>query len=204
VYRFYLIFPLLSFAIGCTAAGPTHKKPMVKQVEEDNNDDMDEKFSRKARGEDWNWPDSHQSPLSCDFINLGEYDVSIERLKNSQQRQFYVRQAGRLVLSFKCHVSTPFTRIGDTLFVADYSPLSSGCSIEAYDLSTGKKLWRHKLKGLGPMFHSKYWNYVVMDKVGDVIKVRGDEAAGRYVEYVDCKLGKTIAHNKRMKKDEEQ
>ena len=83
----------------------------------------------------------------------------------------------------------------DVLYRADYSSNSSGCAVVAFDLKAGKELWKAKLKGLGPIHHWKYCNRVWMEPVDDaVFAVYGQESAGRYVELVDFKTGRTVGH----------
>jgi hypothetical protein len=55
-------------------------------------------------------------------------------------------------------------------------------------------LWKHGLRGLGGIGHSKYSNAVHVANDGKVIKVYGKESAGNYLEYVDAKTGKTVGH----------
>ena len=103
---------------------------------------------------------------------------------------------GKDVLALKAHLHSVF-RTGnrkDVLYFADFNPIATGCALVAYDLGTGKQLWRTQLQGIGPVDHSKYRNSVSLDLLDGVILVCGYEAFGNYVEIVDWKTGKTIAH----------
>jgi hypothetical protein len=91
---------------------------------------------------------------------------------------------------------TALARWKNTLFVAEYNPISSGCSIGAYSLETGAKLWDTGLEGLGPVSHSKYSNTVQLEVMGDVLVVRGYEAYGKYIECLAAKTGKAVYHEK--------
>ncbi len=89
---------------------------------------------------------------------------------------------------------TVFTRLGDTLYIADYCPLRTGCTVLAVDFKKNKELWRTKLKGIGPISHSKYSNAVCIGNDGDTILVFGKEAAGSYREKLDRRTGKTVSN----------
>jgi hypothetical protein len=81
------------------------------------------------------------------------------------------------------------------LYRAEYDSMSSGCTIVAFDLKAGKELWKSTLRGLGPIDHSKYRNRVHIEKVDDaVFAVYGNESAGKYVELVEYKTGRTLGH----------
>jgi hypothetical protein len=91
--------------------------------------------------------------------------------------------------------SLPFVVRDHVFYRAEYHPSSTGCSVLAFDLKAGKELWNAKLKGLGPIDHSKYRNRVRMEKVDDtVFAVYGDESAGKYVELVEYATGRTLGH----------
>ena len=73
----------------------------------------------------------------------------------------------------------------------------------AYDLKGRKLLWLTQLKGLSPLAH--YLNWVRLERVNnEVLAVYGNEDtaghAGRYVEIVDMKTGKTVGHKVFTKK----
>ena len=95
-------------------------------------------------------------------------------------------------------VATPsglFVNSNCVVYRPTFSPIRTGCDVIAYDLKGQKLLWRTHLEGLGPVPHSEYWNVVRLERVNDeVLAVYGDEAAGRYVEIVDMKTGKTVGH----------
>ena len=94
---------------------------------------------------------------------------------------------------------------GDVLYFADYDPITSGCTIIAYDLTTGKKGWAKAVEGLGPIDHSKYRNAVAMmvekhprTRGSFALVVTGWEAAGAYTEVLDLMTGKQLAHKTYM------
>jgi hypothetical protein len=101
------------------------------------------------------------------------------------------------------HAQSAFVVRGDALYFADYHGASSGCTIAAYDLTTGKKAWSKPLEGLGPIDHSKYRNKVAMavekhpdSKDAFALVITGWEAAGGYIEVIDLGTGKQLANKK--------
>jgi hypothetical protein len=130
--------------------------------------------------------------------DLRDYDVEVSAPKG-QPLTVRVKDGGREVLAFRGHWETAFTRLGDTLFVAEFSPIASGCAVVAFDLTTGRQVWRCRLRGLGPVAHSRYRNRVTIETDGRVVLVRGWEALGRYIEVVDPKTGKSAGHKKYAK-----
>ncbi len=101
------------------------------------------------------------------------------------------------------HAASAFVVRGDALYFAHYHPSSSGCTVVAFDLTTGKKAWSRPLEGLGPIDHSKYRNKVAMavekhpdSKDAFALVITGWEAAGGYVEVIDLVTGKQLANKK--------
>lgn len=83
---------------------------------------------------------------------------------------------------------------GTTLYSARHSDISSGCTLHAFDVQTGREKWAVSLTGLGPISHSKYFNLVQTRMMSGRIVVFGWEAAGRYVESRDATTGAMISH----------
>ena len=102
---------------------------------------------------------------------------------------------GAEAVSFQGNYGTVFVLSGDTFIYADYYPSRTGCSLVAYDLKTRKQLWKTALAGLRPIDHFQYSNRVNLDVFNkEVVRVFSQESAGRYVEFVDMKTGKTVGH----------
>jgi hypothetical protein len=91
---------------------------------------------------------------------------------------------------------TGLARDENLVLVAEFSPISTGCSISAYDLRSGEKVWQKALEGLGPIDHSKYSNRVQMEVIDRVLVVRGWEAAGRYIECLSVSDGRKLSNEK--------
>jgi outer membrane protein assembly factor BamB len=81
-----------------------------------------------------------------------------------------------------------------TLYSARHSDISSGCTLHAFDVQTGREKWVVALTGLGPIAHSKYFNLVQARMMSGRVAVFGWEAAGRYVEVRDASTGAMISH----------
>jgi hypothetical protein len=100
------------------------------------------------------------------------------------------------------HSGTPIAVRGDVLYVANFSPAANGCSVTAYDLTTGKKAWEKPLDGIGRIAHFGYRNRVAMavEKHPDAdhfaLVIVGWESSGKYVEVLDLATGKQLAHKK--------
>src|SRR5262249_62093206 len=97
----------------------------------------------------WKWSDREASLGYCVARNLRDYDVEVSAPKG-QPLTVRVKDGGRELLAFGGHWETVFTRLGDTLFVAEFSPIATGCAVVAYDLKTGQQQWRCRGRGGGP------------------------------------------------------
>jgi hypothetical protein len=158
-------------------------------------------WQRKADAAEWKWSDHYASLFDSVERQLRGYEVHLVRLPNSgwagmSSFTVHVLDNGKEVCSFKAHSETPFTQIGDVLYVAKLSPIATGSSIVAYDLKARKRLWECDLRGNPPEDHSKYRHQINLDTDGDAVVVYGKETNGRYIEYVDRRTGRTLGHKK--------
>jgi hypothetical protein len=78
---------------------------------------------------------------------------------------------------------------GDVLIVAVFGRISSGSSLFAVDLRSGKLRWSADVVQLN-VEHSEYWNDVTVERRGDEIVLRGVEAGGCYVQAFDLSSGR--------------
>jgi hypothetical protein len=112
-------------------------------------------------------------------------------------------QDGKTVVSLRGHIKSAFIGSGDRLYFADYPMDSFGCTVSAYDLHSGKKLWSTQLHGERPKGHSAYSNFVWMrmsdpnEAVGEAngaaIVVTGAESYCDYAEILDSETGASLA-----------
>jgi hypothetical protein len=110
---------------------------------------------------------------------------------------FKFERDGKEVLSLYGHTASSFFICDHVLYFAHFSACSTGCAVAAYDLTTGKTVWKTRLSAVRPGWHSAYSNKVAMELVGSkgegVITVIGREAYGDYIEILDMLTGKVLA-----------
>jgi hypothetical protein len=155
-----------------------------------------EDYQKLADDAKWDWKDDDASVYRS--FDRAPADYHVELVK-PQGRIGALRvrfsKDGKELLAFDANYATVFVVKGGVVYRADFHPSSSGCALAAFDLAAGKELWRTPLKGLGPIAHFQYHNQVTLALAGgDALRVLGNESAGRYVEYVDAKTGKTVGH----------
>lgn len=151
----------------------------------------------------WTWDEESASLTYCVHHYLPEYQVEVVRSKGNGwgQVQIQVKDDGKVIYSWEGHRHTVFASRSDTLFVANFSPIATGCVVVAVDLASGRPLWKTQLQGLGPVCHSGYSNRVNIEATDAVVIIRKNESSGRYVEILDIRTGKTVGH--RIYKDKE-
>ena len=144
----------------------------------------------------WAWPVETATPEECARHFGGAYDVEIKSADApSLPPTVEVRKDGNTIVSWRTHVASVFLRGADTLYYADFSPFSSGCSIVAYHLKHGER-WKTPLWGIGPLGQSMYANRVNMKLDGNHLIVYGDESAGRYIQLLDIRTGRIVGRRR--------
>ena len=83
------------------------------------------------------------------------------------------------------------------VYVATYNRISDGCTLAAYAVADGHRLWSVQLTGAGPIGHSKYFNRVQLRLIGGNPVVFGSEAASRYIEVREAATG-ALASNRKL------
>jgi hypothetical protein len=153
-------------------------------------------YQKIADKEAWEWSKEKASAEYCKKAYKGDYEIELlpsgGDSTGSLNIRFYFND--KEVHSILGHAGTVFGESKNVAYYADFSPSSSGCTVIAYDLKAKKQLWKTDLKGLGPISHFKYRNAMILEVKDDVIRILGQESAGKYVEYVDLKSGKTVGH----------
>ncbi|HZY91015.1 MAG TPA: hypothetical protein VFE78_39700 [Gemmataceae bacterium] len=155
-----------------------------------------EDYQKKADEAPWAWSDERASAADSAKRMAGDYKAEVEARGMFGRVAIRLVKDGAVVHSFDGHTRTVFAVRDHVLYYADFGPSSSGCEVVAFDLRAKKQLWKAQLKGLGPIAHTRYSNAVNLDLEKFAVRVRGKESAGRYVEYVDLKTGKTVGHKK--------
>jgi hypothetical protein len=148
-------------------------------------------YQAKADQAAWNWIPERASLDYC----LRESPISATSRPSEQSGIIIsLRLNGKQEVEFAGHAETVFAVGNNVVYYAEFHPHSTGCEVVAINLETGKQLWRHPLKGMGSISHSKYRNQVILDIDELTVRVLGKESAGRYVEYVDRESGRTVGH----------
>lgn len=157
-------------------------------------------YQNSVDSEAWRWDGEQAALLYSVSRYMSDHQVEITSPKlNTDGPQPYKRltfrilEDGKELYSFKAHPGTVFVRRGDSLYIADFVPGATGCSIIAYDFKANKELWKTRLQSVSHWPHSAYHNAVAIEDRGDALKIRGKESLLHYVEYVDMKTGKTLA-----------
>ncbi len=165
-------------------AGPLGAAPAPQQVD----------YQKKAAEAPWEWSDAQASAAGSAKRLKGVYRAEVEPRGMFGDTVIRISKDGSPVHTFEGHQGTVFAVRDDVLYYADFHRSSSGCGVVAYDLRKKKQLWKVSLKGMGPITHFKYRNDVNLDLEKQAVCVRGKESAGRYIEYVDLRTGKTVGH----------
>ncbi len=150
-------------------------------------------WSERARNSQWSWPDQEPSLFLSTMDTNEPYQVLLEHI-HSERFLVHIRRDDKLRFKFEAHSRTPFTRCRHRFLYADFGPDSSGCTIIAYDLEARKQIWKTRLKGIGPVRHTRYSNRVSLGITHGVIQIHGLESNGKYIEYLDLVTGELIGH----------
>ena len=152
-------------------------------------------FQKAADEAKWSWEPEKATVLYSLMRASTDYTVEVIRKKNTiGALTIRILDEKKVLDSFEGHSETVFAVAGGVLYRAEFNPFASGCTIIAWDLKAGKQLWKSQLKGLGPIAHTEYRNRVILDVADGALAIRGHEASGDYLEYVDLKTGKTVGH----------
>jgi hypothetical protein len=154
-----------------------------------------EDYQKTAEATAWSWSAERASVLDSLLRFPKDYQVELIRKKDQFGLTIRIVDAGKELCAWEGHYRSVFALGGDVLVYADFLPSRTGCALVAHDLKTQKQLWKTDLKGLGPIAHTRYANAVNLEVInGEVVRVFGEESAGKYLEYVDLKTGKTVGH----------
>jgi hypothetical protein len=128
--------------------------------------------------------------LICDPENWWRHTIKFER-------------GGKEILTLPAHAASVFRTADNVLYFAEFPTSTSGCTVIAYDLATGNKLWSTDLRTPGQCIsHSAYSNEVAMylsslpdlDKDGEgVVIIMGHESYGDYMQVLDRTTGAVLA-----------
>lgn len=99
-------------------------------------------------------------------------------------------------LSLPCHLFTDFECRDGILYYPIYKPRRSGCVVGAYELSSGKELWRSQLEASGAAKGMAMRNTVGIWVSEDVVVVRGHEGRTAYAEVFHRESGERLGHRR--------
>jgi len=143
------------------------------------------------------WPEQQVQLSNCVAQVSAPYSVTVGLLtngwmENAGEIRFSVGNALRL--SVTGHSQTVFAHASNVLYVANFCPIASDCSISAFDLQNSKQLWQTYLHGLLFVAHSIYSNRVQLDLTPTLVVIRGREGGGDYAECLDRTTGQIVGH----------
>jgi hypothetical protein len=175
---------LATLALLVMVAGRADDKPQTSEVD----------LQKWADRLEWKPP--REDLRSCLLYEASEYQVESVRKKGERGvLTVRVSDGEKELYSFKAHAGTVFFERDGVMFHTQYSPVSSGCSIVAFDLKAKKELWKTRLQALPLKPHSAYHNEVKVEPHdAGLLVVYGYESYGKYVEIVDRNTGKTVGH----------
>ncbi len=85
-------------------------------------------------------------------------------------------------------------KTGSVLFFAAFGRSGSGCTLLAYDLGTGKELWKTRRDLLKVRERTGYSNELNLRIGPEIISVYGHESNGDYIEVFHQRTGRCLAH----------
>lgn len=144
-------------------------------------------WQKTIDGSRWGWSDEATTPLYC---AVRQADVPVTLAVTQDKRVEISAGAIKLV----GHEHTVFHLRDGVMYHALYHPSSSGATIVAIDVATGKELWRSRVTGLGGVEHSAYSNHLNLQAGKDVLIINGRESFGLYQEFKRLTDGETVAN----------
>ncbi len=127
-----------------------------------------------------------------------EYDP-----KDKWKMNITINVSDRDVLSFVGDWGAAFASDGKRFYLAKFHSDTTGCALIAYELATGKELWKTEMSHQRPFAHSAYANRVRVsmcldhqidgETAGSTVIVTGMESYCDYVEILDSQTGEMLA-----------
>ncbi len=116
---------------------------------------------------------------------------------------FKFERDGKELLTIEGHKQSVFRTDHNILYFAHFALGNDGCTVTAHDLADGKQLWETKLSATECPAHFAYSNEVTIyasngmgpdHQIEGAVTITGHESYGDYVEILDEKTGKVLAH----------
>lgn len=113
-------------------------------------------------------------------------------------------EGGRATANFDLRANQSFVRYLDKVIISECWVDTPGCAVSAYDVASGRKLWRTETHNETPLAASGYYNNVVLTtlspasmpkgiKSDGVVLVIGSESYCDYIEILDASNGESLA-----------
>jgi hypothetical protein len=160
-----------------------------------------------SRKESWQrgldeWKFSFKDPDVHEVLSKYHGESQIQLIDKPEGRWYArtvrIARNGKQLLELSSDKGAVFQIHKNVLFFPLYEGSSCGCTVVAYDLDTGKQLWKTELRAVGQVGHSVYSNSVRLEisrnGEDEVLLVTGQEAYGDYREILDIKTGEMLAH----------
>jgi hypothetical protein len=145
--------------------------------------------------------------LSMDDFTITEYDKTANGLildeneenlagfVNQDDDKFTVQMLDGTKFKFEIEYGNPacdFILKDSLLYIANYHPISTGSSLQCFDLRTGKMKWTADVKQVNAS-HSEYENTVILSMYKNKILMEGIESYGNYLQIFNAETGKSLA-----------
>jgi hypothetical protein len=154
-------------------------------------------FQKTAAGANWGWREEMSGPTGCISQCGDKYDIRLVSRKNDRYAfSITILSGDREIYTWQGHRHSVFRILDDRLYYAKFHPSSTGGSIVAIDLTTGRELWTSPLKALGDFEHSTYRTLLNLDCNHEVVTIYGNESLGRYFEIKRTDTGATVGHKR--------
>jgi hypothetical protein len=141
----------------------------------------------------WLWTDVQATAIDCATSVYEPYNVRLETTPRGGLTLSIVRE-GTTLYSWRGHPYSVFAIRNGRLYYTIFSPLGTGGSVVAVDLTTGKQLWETPLKALGIISHAPSVIRMNLSVIDEVVIVYGCEGPGRYIEIKLLTTGETVGH----------
>jgi hypothetical protein len=129
--------------------------------------------------------------------NPGSAQVKRTELRKELRKGGVSKVVWKTVLPGKDRGGAAMVVAHKRIYVARFHPSATGCNLFAYTTARGKLLWKTRLRGMGSVGHSKWYNRVQLGVVRGHPVVYGHEGpATSYIEMRDARSGALRVHRR--------
>jgi len=154
----------------------------------------------------WEWDDDADNPFYC-MLRLrrasgmrqtpSKYGATLTSNDETGSRaiRIGITHNGDEVYSWLGGPMTVFDVVDDTLYRSSGGHVALGAIVQAIDLTTGKLLWKTRLRGMGVTDHSAYVNRISFEpRAKSKLCFFGRESQGDYIEVLDMRNGERLSY----------